>query len=222
MEETKVKYREPGEGAIEFAARFTEGKMMTDAMPVIQRLMRGELHDSDDVRVKNCDWCGYLFRDKSRPNRAKTCCKPCKYAKDNFAKRNKKADKDLVSPKVKRKSKMSDYYAGHLEYPFFASETYMLRYHRQEKPFSPDKIAYISAARESGSTGNRRKPKSTPTDGSDKVSVRGIRHGQNYGPVVESQMKPVDLEAYFAEKYGERHMKQERERAIRYKEFKLQ
>ncbi|TYS88973.1 hypothetical protein [Rossellomorea aquimaris] len=217
MEETKrVVYREPGEGAIEFAEQFTRGIMMTDAMPVIQRLMKGKLHDTEDVRVKNCDWCGYLFRDKSRPNRAKTCCRPCKYAKDNFAKKNKKADKELVSPRKKRSSKMSDYYAGHLEYPFFANETYMLKYHRHEKSFAPDKLALIQGAQQT-SNGGRRKSRNTPTDGSDRVVLRGIRHGHSFGPVEESRMDPAAVEKYFADKYSDRKLKMERLRASQFK-----
>jgi hypothetical protein len=222
MEETKIEYREPGEGAILFATQFTEGLMMTDALSVIQRLMKGELHDADDKRIKNCDWCGYLFRDDSKPNRARVCCRPCKYAKDNFAKKNKKMDQELVKPKKKKRSGLSGHYASHLEYPFFASEEYMLKYyHRYERSYAPEKIALIDAAKQT-SNGGRRKSVNTPTDGSDKVNIRGIRHGHRYGPVVESQMNPADIEVYFIEKYGERHMKNERERAIRFKEFKLQ
>ncbi|MFC7785656.1 hypothetical protein ACFQWC_14270 [Rossellomorea sp. GCM10028870] len=213
----KPKFKEPGEGAILFAAQFTEGIMMTDAMPVIQRLMKGELHDSDDKRVKNCDWCGYLFRDKSRPNIAKTCCKPCKFAKDNFAKKKKKAEQELVNPRKKPRKGVETYYASELEYPFFINEKYMLRYHeRYEKPFSPNKISHIKAARDRNN-GNRRKPKFTLTDGSDRVNLRGIRHGHNYGPVTVSRMKPEEVEQYLIEKYGERHLKHERDRVERFK-----
>jgi hypothetical protein len=217
MKETKIQYKEPGEGAILFATQFTEGLMMTDAMPVIQQLMKGDLHDAGDKRVKNCDWCGYLFRDKSKPNSAKTCCKPCKYAKDNFAKKNKKMDQELVKPKKKKRSGLSGHYASHLEYPFFASEEYMLKYyHRYERSYAPEKIALIDGAKQT-SSGGKRKSASIPTDGSDKVILRGIRHGHSYGPVVESQMKPGEVDEYLIEKYGKRHLKHERDRVERFK-----
>lgn len=210
-EKKKLIYRQPGEGAIDFAKGFTDGLTQPQALFVITDLLAGKLHDSADTRIKRCEWCGYLYRDKTKPNSAKTCCRPCKYAKDNHAKAVKKADKALAKPKSNAKESMYTYYAGHLEYPYYISEHYMLkRAHRYESPFAPDKLAQIDAAKQRG---YKRKGNATPTDGSDKVHVRGIRHKHSYGEVEISQLEPD----YFVRTYSERHLKMERWRAQQFK-----
>jgi hypothetical protein len=51
----KISYKQPGEGAVEFAQTFTEELTQYEAMPVIKQLIRGELHDQADKRIKRCD-----------------------------------------------------------------------------------------------------------------------------------------------------------------------
>jgi hypothetical protein len=205
--------RNPGEGAVEFAISIIEPVIENitreRAHFVFNRLFLGELHDVTDRRVKRCDWCGYFYRDKTKPNNSKVCSPSCKFAKDNHVKAMKKADAALLKPK-KEKSFEREMYECHvhwLEYPYYLSEHYMLkRAHRYESPFSHDKLEQIDAAIQRG---YKRKSNATPTDGSDKVYIRGISHKHRFGEVEVSQLEPD----YFAEKYGERHLKLERRRA---------
>lgn len=196
-------------GSVEFAMQFIEGLTREEATPVIAALRRGELHDKSDKRIKKCEWCENYYRDNTRPNNSKVCGPSCKFAKDNHAKAIKKADAALLKPK-KPKSFESEMYECHvhwLEYPYYLNEHYMLkRAHRYETPFSHDKLEQIDAAIQRG---YKRKGNATPTDGSDKVHVRGISHKHRFGEVEVSQLEPD----YFAEKYGERHLKLERRRA---------
>ncbi|MET3507647.1 hypothetical protein ABMB67_003761, partial [Halalkalibacter oceani] len=71
-------YREPGEGAITFALEYTKGLTKQEAEPIIASLLKGELHEVSDKRVKRCDYCGYWWRDESVRNTKKTCSKECK------------------------------------------------------------------------------------------------------------------------------------------------
>lgn len=217
MEETKqFIYRDPGAGAVEFALQFIEGLNMAESLPILRQLKDGKLHDATDKRVKRCDWCGYFYRDKTKPNMSKVCSPKCKYAKDNHAKAVKKADKALLDPK-KEKSFEREIYECHvhwLEYPCYVSEHYMLkRAHRYESPFAQDKLAQIDAAIQRG---YKRKGNATLTDGSDKVHVRGLGYKHSYGEVEVSKLEP----GYFESKYSERHLKLERWRAVEFSRSK--
>lgn len=208
---------DPGEGAIEFARPFVADHSIDEAMPIIKRLVMGELHDGTDKRIKHCEWCGYLYRDKTKPNMSKVCCKKCKYDKDNRAKAVKKADAALTKPKKARnlKAEMYSYYADHLEYPYYLSEHYMLkRSHQRETPYSLDKIEKIEGAKQRG---YKRKNPNTPTDGSDKVHVRGLRYKGESGEVETSYMTAEEIAEYYRGTYSEEHLKWERWRA---KEFR--
>ncbi|MFD0827096.1 hypothetical protein ACT8ZR_15765 [Neobacillus sp. M.A.Huq-85] len=212
----EINYRNPGEGAIEFAITFVEGLSMAEALPILRQLKDGELHDAADKRIKRCEWCGYYYRDKTKPNNSKVCGPSCKFAKDNLAKAIKKADAALLKPKKAKsfQQEMYTFYSYWLEYPAYLSEHYMLkRAHRYETPFSHDKLEQIDAAKQRG---YKKKSKATPTDGSDKVQIRGIRHGRSYGEVEISQLEPD----YFAKKYSEEHLKQERRRAVEFSRSK--
>ena len=208
-------YRSPGDGAVEFAKQFTIHLTEEEALPVITDLLAGRLHGDSDKRVKRCGWCAYPYRDKTKPNNSKTCSPGCKYAKDNFAQSIKKAEKALLNPKsASFERDKYTYYADHLEYPYYLSEHYMLkRAHRRESPFSPDKLALIDAAIQRG---YKRKTAATPTDGSDKVSIRGLGHRHAYGPVVVSRLE----KGYFESRFSERHLKLERRRAEQFRRSK--
>lgn len=210
----KINYKNPGEGAIEFALLYIEGLNMAESLPILRQLKDGELHDATDKRIKRCDWCNYFYSDKTKPNNAKVCGPSCKFAKDNQAKAIKKADKALTKPKSNAKDSMYTYYADHLEYPYYISEHYMLkRAHRYESSFAPDKLAQIDAAIQRG---YKRKGNATPTDGSDNVHVRGLRYKHSYGEVELSPLEP----GYFERKYSERHLKLERRRAVEFSRSK--
>lgn len=211
------RYRDPGIGAIEFAKQFIEGMTMEEARPVIKGLVKGELHNEADKKVKRCDWCGYYYRDKTKNNRSRVCCRHCKFDKDNHAKSVKNADKALLKPKKPRdiEKEMYMYYADHLEYPYYISEHYMLkRAHQRETPYSHDKLEQIDAAKQRG---YKRKNRESPTDGSDKVHIRGLSYKHTYGEVVVSYMTPEEIEVYYTSKYSAEHLRWERWRAQQFR-----
>ncbi|HET7579775.1 MAG TPA: hypothetical protein VFK33_10875 [Bacillales bacterium] len=147
---SKPTYREPGTGAIEFAAEYTEGKTREQAKSIIRRLLAGYLHDMTDKRVKRCSYCGYFYRDKTRNNSSKTCSRECKIDRDTLKRRQKKLDKELLEGKPSRKKTLrEELYADWLEYPFWANEDAMIRYHRQmESGYSTRKVEQIAAAKQ--------------------------------------------------------------------------
>jgi len=204
-------YKNPGTGAIEFARQYVEGLTIKEALPVIERLLKGELHDPADKRIKRCAYCGYYYRDKTRPNNSRTCSRECKIANDTLKRAKKRADAALLKP---IKKEMYTYYAYWLEYPYYISEHYMLRRaHNHERPFTPEKLAQIDAAKQRG---YKRKGYARPTDGSDKVHVRGLRYKHSHGEVTTTQMKRDEIDQYLIGKYGEKKLKVERWRAIQF------
>lgn len=72
--------RPPGAGAIEFATAQLAGMPPEHLEQAANDLIEGRLHDTTDKRIKECGHCAYLFRDKTKPNNAKTCSKECKAA----------------------------------------------------------------------------------------------------------------------------------------------
>lgn len=153
-----MKYNQPGEGAISFAQVYTEGFTKHESLSVIQSLMRGELHDVSDKRVKRCGHCNYFYRDQTKPNNSRTCSRECKISQDTMKRRMKRADEALLNPK--KKSKREQYYIYWLEYPFWLNEYEMLKQTwKYEAPHSPDKINRISAAKQrDGNIGGKKKP----------------------------------------------------------------
>ncbi|WP_019722268.1 hypothetical protein [Heyndrickxia coagulans] len=209
-------YRNPGTGAIEFAKKYVEGLTVKEALPAIERLLKGELHDPADKRIKRCTYCGYYYRDKTRPNNSKTCSRECKIANDTLKRAKKRADAALLKPEKERdiRKEMYTYHAYWLEYPYYISEHYMLRRaHNHERPFAPDKLAQIDAAKQRG---YKRKGYARPTDGSDKVHVRGLRYKHSYSEVATTQMKRDEIDQYLTLKYGNKKLKMERWRAVKF------
>lgn len=213
-ETTKTTYREPGQGAIDFATQFVVRLTREQAKPIIKQLLAGNLHDKTDKRIKRCQYCGYYYRDKTRPNNSKTCSRECKIAIDTLKRARKNADKALL--KLDFEKELYTYYARHLEYPFYLSEHYMLkRAHNHETPCTDDKLAQIDAAKQRG---YKRKATKTPTDGSDKVYVRGLRYKHLYGEVQTSFIPEID--EYFINKYGAYKLRMERWRAKQFSRSK--
>ena len=138
--------RNPGAGAIEFIKQFTEEGMNRDEVAeIIGEVMRGELHDSEDKRVKLCDYCGYYWRDPSLRNTRKTCSDECKRGIKTLQRREQRRKQELANPKPKKKTLKDDYYDHH-EYPFWVDEYSMSKiswkYERSEDVEFMDAIQY--------------------------------------------------------------------------------
>jgi hypothetical protein len=212
-----AEYRNPGPGAVEFARQYVEGLTRAEALPIIKKLLNGELHDTTDKRIKKCAYCGYYYRDKTKPNNSKTCSRECKIDFDTLNRAKKRADEALLSPKKKKETT----YVWWLEYPFWINEYEMLkRSWKYEKPYAPDKLAMIRAAKQRDEMlGGKRKPKCEVNYNGDekvqpKVSVNFGKASPNKPcEVTISQMTPEEIEAYFTEKYSQEHLKMERWRA---------
>lgn len=212
---TKTTHREPGTGAIDFAKQYIIGLERERAFPIIKRLNAGKLHDKTDKRIKRCDYCGYYYRDKTRPNNSKTCSRECKIAKDTLNRAKKNGDKALIKPIEKE---MYTAYTHWLEYPFYLSEHYMLKHaHDYESPFDYVKLSQIDAARQRN---YKRKGTNRPTDGSDKVHVRGLRHGKSFGEVKTSHIPREEIDEYFNSKYGAYKLRLKRLRAEQFSRSK--
>lgn len=208
---TKTTYREPGTGAIQFAKEFITGLDRRQALPIIKRLNAGKLHDKKDKRIKRCEYCGYFYRDKTRPNNSKTCCRECKIAKDTLIRAKKKADKAVLKPIEKE---IYTAYTHWLEYPFYLNEHYMLKHaHDYESPFDHDKLSQIDAARQ-------RNYKRKTTGGVGKVHVRGLRHKHLYGAVKTSSISSEKVDEYLIEKYGAYKLRMERWRGNQFRRSK--
>lgn len=208
---TKTTYRQPGAGAIEFAKEYISGLDRRQALPIIKQLIAGKLHDKTDKRIKRCEYCGYFYRDKTRPNNSKTCSKACKIAKDTLNRAKKNADKAVLKPKKDIEKEIYTAYTHWLEYPFYLNEHYMLKHaHDRENPFDYDKLAQIDAARQ-------RNYKRKTTSSIGKVHVRGLRHRHLYGAVKTSRISRGEIDEYLIEKYGAYKLKMERWRANQFR-----
>lgn len=112
---------QPGAGAAEFATAMLAGLPEESREETANALIEKRLHDATDPRIKDCGFCGFLYRDKTKPNNSKTCSKECKAKFTAENKRNKR----------------------HAEGRF-----HEYRASNYEKPFANDKIEYIAAARQ--------------------------------------------------------------------------
>ncbi|PFW37798.1 hypothetical protein COL11_09905 [Bacillus anthracis] len=164
----EIIYREPGEGAIDFAKHFTSNLTSEEALHIIRQLLKGRLHDKTDKRIKRCAYCGYYYRDKTRPNNSKTCCSKCKMDLDTLRRAIIRADKALLNPKI---AKRDTCHVWWLEYPFYVQEYEMLKHTwKYEAPYSPNKITAIHAAKQrDGIIGGKRKStRAVPYSGRDE------------------------------------------------------
>ncbi|KYC65204.1 hypothetical protein [Heyndrickxia coagulans] len=189
MKTAETAYRNPGTGAIEFARQYTEGLTVKEALPVIERLLKGELHDPADKRIKRCAYCGYYYRDKTRPNNSKTCSRECKIANDTLKRAKKRADAALLKPEKKTEVR-EEHYTWWLEYPFWINEYEMLkRSWKYQVPYAPDKLAQIDAAKQRDRMiGGKRKPKLIPSDDGNKTIVKFVKSDRKLGEVIVSHM----------------------------------
>lgn len=131
----------PGAGAIEYAASLVIGLTREQAALILQN------HMPEDKRVKRCSYCGYLWRDESLRNTARTCCGECKTAIKTEQKARQRADKALLTGKTPKKTKREINYIWWLEYPFWISEYEATKQAwKYERPYDPHKLAYMEAA----------------------------------------------------------------------------
>lgn len=216
----KIDYKQPGSGAVEFAQSITDELTIHDAMPVIKQLMNGELHEMTDKRIKRCDYCGYWWRDVSLRNTKRTCCDDCKRSIKSLQRRQQRADKALLNPRPKKKTKREEGYIWWLEYPFWIQEYEMIKHSwKYENPYSPKKVELIDAAKQRGElNGGKRKPKRVvPYNGNEKetgnVRVKFTNSDRKPGEVVVSYMSPEEISSYYSGKYSERYLRYERMRA---------
>ncbi|PRS14642.1 hypothetical protein C6X95_06595 [Bacillus pumilus] len=151
-------YKYPGKGAVEFAKELVDGMGREDAASIIKKVNEGSYLDESDKRVKRCAYCGYFYRDKTKPNNSRTCCKECKIDLDTFNRKKKKADKELLNPKKKTELR----YVWWLEYPYWLSEEEMIKWSwKYEAPYPTDKIATIAAKKQEKENLGGRQKKST-------------------------------------------------------------
>lgn len=214
-------YREPGKGAIEFAAGYVAELSREEALAVIARLLKGEIHDSSDKRVKRCDYCGYWWRDKSLRNTKRTCCDKCKCGIKTLQRRDQRARADLLNPK--KQAPKENKYIYWLEYPFWVPEYDMLKQSwKYEAPYAPAKVERIDAAKQRDELmGGKRKPKRVvPYNGDEletgKVRVKFTESDRKPGKVVVSRMSREEVAEYFSSNYSAHRLRMERLRAKTY------
>lgn len=89
-------YKYPGKGAVDFAKELVDGMSREDAASIIKKVNEGGYLDESDQRAKRCAYCGYFYRDKTKPNNSRTCCKECKIDLDTFNRKKKRQTKNYL------------------------------------------------------------------------------------------------------------------------------
>lgn len=150
-------YRKPGKGAIQFAMQFIDGLSEEEAKSVIVRLLAGELHDKTDKRIKRCVFCGYYWRDDSLRNTKKTCSDECHTGKKTLQKRKQRERKALLDQNKEYKHKLEDDYIFWLEYPYWLSESSMIKLNwKHEVPYEVETVDFIQTNSRIYGKGNRK------------------------------------------------------------------
>jgi hypothetical protein len=152
-------YREPGLGALKYTRQCLSGLSREESLAVIEELLRGELNDPSDNRVKRCDYCGYFWRDDSVRNTKKTCCDGCKTGIKTLQRRDQRANKELLNPEKKeKKHTLMDDYVWWIEYPFWLHEYSMIKIGwKFERPSGIALMDYVDNKRSTYGSGNSRK-----------------------------------------------------------------
>jgi hypothetical protein len=210
--------REPGSGAIAFAAEYVRDLDPEQALIPLGRLMDGQLHDPRDKRIKRCDYCGYFWRDETRNNRKQTCSAECRRGIKTLHQAERRAKQ-----KVCRKSaKKEEYYRR--EHELWTSEGEMLQFvWNRERPYPTNKIAQIKAAKgRDRLTGGRRKPNYyVPYSGDDTDEGHANNHRVTLR-IPETDREPSepktgkidDVDAYLLMRYSGEILKRERKRTL--------
>lgn len=145
---------DPGAGAVMYMAERVNGLTREEAAQIISDGLR---KPPDDTRVKLCDYCGYLWRDGSLRNNKRTCCGDCKTALKTFQKAVQRANKALLTGKVRKKTKREKFYYWWYEYPFWLNEYEMLKQSwKHEVPHEKDTLDLISSNHKIYGEGNRK------------------------------------------------------------------
>lgn len=79
-----------GAGAAAYAKAIFAGMSRDEMERAMPAYLDGELRDPTDKRVKDCGYCGYMYRDATKPNNSKTCSPECKRGLDAEKKREKR------------------------------------------------------------------------------------------------------------------------------------
>lgn len=139
----------PGEGAIEYARTLITGLSSNQAEYALSKLLTG--NPSEDPRIKLCTFCGYPFRDKTRPNNAKVCSKSCKSPVKTVQTRIRRTGLATI------KTKIPIHYQFWHEYPFYSPhEAMQNRAWSYERPHG-NVEAIIAAKERYERIGGRRK-----------------------------------------------------------------
>lgn len=207
---------DPGAGALEFALAYV-GEEITLARvePLVKELVAGNAHDPTDRKIKRCDYCGYYFRDKTRPNNSVVCSADCRKLRKAL---NARTEYVPAPPKPRP--------AGlDLEYPFYKNPSTMHKYSRNELLKSPHSIANIQAARlrDERIGGKRRKREIIQYNGDElsqrRFNVKIVPHNRKAGEVVVSKMT---REECYQDKYTPEKLMLERWRAIDFEAERFQ
>lgn len=154
-------------------------------------------------RIKNCEVCGELFEDKTRPGNKLTCSRKCG---DERRKARQRQQYRIDNPK--KPTQRDVYYYDHLEYPFWLDDR--IGDNQSWKvavPYSTEKIEQIASAKElydyHGGRIGRRADVSYDGDekGSHKVSVNfGKPVDREPSEVTSYTMTPEELAEYLAKR----------------------
>lgn len=111
----------PGIGAIAYARALFAGMTAEQIENAMPRYLDGEMRDSNDKRVKDCLYCGYLYKDGTKSNNSKTCSPECKKGIDAVRKVEKRTNEKTANPNRKYTitERHYDIYDDLLEYPFW-------------------------------------------------------------------------------------------------------
>lgn len=146
----------PGQGAIEYAESLVIGLSRDEAAVILQKLLKEPA--ITDIRVKRCAHCGYPYKDRTKANMSVVCSEDCRKARKTPMKRIERARKIPEGTRIVVK------YIWWLEYPFWVPEKAMFNHvGSYERPFDPEKLTRIAAARERYERmGGRRTPVRKP------------------------------------------------------------
>ncbi|TPE67961.1 hypothetical protein [Halalkalibacterium halodurans] len=213
--------REPGSGAIAFAAKYVRDLDFEQALITLGRLMDGQLHDPRDKRVKRCDYCGYFWRDETRNNRKQTCSAECRRGIKTLHQAARRAKQKARNSGGRKPTKKGEYYRR--EHGLWTTEGEMLKHvSKHERPYPTHKVAQIDAAKgRDRLTGGRRKPNYyVPYSGDEKDGGHAYNHRVNLR-IPETDREPSelktgkidDVDAYLRMRYSAETLKRERKRA---------
>lgn len=206
--------RDPGDSALAFIRTFTKGLPREEVPKVIEQLRAGELHDKSDERIKSCDYCRWYFRDPTRPGNAKTCSRSCKTATDTVKRAVKKVVADKVNGVKKRLTTREKHYASEREYSYWSDEAEMIAYTARYET-STDILEQIEGAiyRDTKLGGKKKGSPVIAYNGDESkqatVNVKFVQNDSSSSEVRVSTMKASEIDAYYIEKYGEKHMQRE-------------